>query len=82
MVYDGYARGSKPKLGAIACWNHSKGGHVAVVEIIDGNTVWLSESAWGGAYFNYFSLNKNNMGNCGIAGGYNRIFLWIQRIYR
>ena len=62
---DGYARGSEPKLGAIACWNHSKGGHVAVVEKIDGNTVWLSESAWGGAYFNYFSLNKNNMGNCG-----------------
>lgn len=33
---DGYQRGTKPKLGAIACWSRSRGraGHVAVVESI------------------------------------------------
>jgi len=30
---DGYARGSTPQLGAIACWN----GHVAIVEKIESN---------------------------------------------
>ncbi len=74
---DGYARGSEPKLGAIACWNHSGGGHVAVVEEIEGDTVWLSESSWGGAYFNYVSKNKNNMGNCGVDGGYFQGYIYI-----
>ena len=43
-----YEYGSEPKLGAIACWS----GHVAVVEKIDGNSVTISESHWGGRYFN------------------------------
>ena len=74
---DGYARGKEPKLGAIACWNHSGGGHVAVVEKIDGDTIWLSESSWGGDYFKYYSLNKNNMGDCGNPGGYFQGYIYI-----
>ena len=74
---DGYTRGSEPKLGAIACWYHSGGGHVAVVEKIEGDTIWLSESSYGGAYFNYFSKNKNNMGNCGFPGGYFQGYIYI-----
>ena len=43
-----YDYGREPKLGAIACWS----GHVAVVEKIhkDGS-VTISESHWGGTYF-------------------------------
>lgn len=44
-----YEYGSEPKLGAVACWS----GHVAVVEAIDEETgaVTISESHWGGTYF-------------------------------
>ena len=44
---DYYEYGSEPKLGAIACWSN----HVAVVEVIDGNTITISQSHWGGRYF-------------------------------
>lgn len=45
---DYYEYGSEPKLGAVACWSN----HVAVVEGIglDGE-VTVSESHWGGTYF-------------------------------
>lgn len=42
-----YKYGSEPKLGAVACWSR----HVAVVEKIDDNGITLSESHWGGRYF-------------------------------
>lgn len=43
----GYARGSTPKLGAIACWGGSFG-HVAIVEAIHPNgNITLSHSAYG-----------------------------------
>lgn len=43
-----YTYGSEPKLGAVACWSN----HVAVVERINDNgSVTLSESHWGGRYF-------------------------------
>lgn len=46
---DYYEYGQEPKLGAVACWSN----HVAVVEAIDDNgTVTISESHWGGTYFN------------------------------
>lgn len=44
---DYYEYGSEPKLGAIACWSN----HVAVVEVIDGDTITISQSHWGGNYF-------------------------------
>lgn len=43
-----YEYGSEPKLGAVACWSR----HVAIVEAIDENGITLSESHWGGTYFN------------------------------
>ena len=55
---DGYQRGQTPKLGAIACWRKGQAGvasdgagHVAVVEEINGNTIKLSNSGWGGSTF-------------------------------
>lgn len=42
-----YDYGSEPKLGAIACWSN----HVAVVEEIDDSGITVSESHWGGTYF-------------------------------
>lgn len=43
-----YPYGSEPKLGAVACWS----GHVAIVEKInDDGSVTISESHWGGTYF-------------------------------
>lgn len=43
-----YEYGSQPKVGAVACWSR----HVAVVEAVNDNgSVTLSESHWGGAYF-------------------------------
>ena len=52
---ESFPRGQSPKLGAIACWsggNASGLGHVAVVEKIDGNNVYVSESG-AGIYFKY-----------------------------
>lgn len=46
-----YSYGSTPKLGAIACWCYSGGGHVAVVEKIENGTITLSNSEWGGRTF-------------------------------
>lgn len=43
-----YSYGSTPKVGAVACWS----GHVAVVEKVNKNgSVTISESHWGGTYF-------------------------------
>ena len=55
-----YSYGQTPKLGAIACWS---GQHVAVVEEINGDTLTLSHSSWGGPYFYTGKINKNNMEN-------------------
>ena len=39
--------GTTPRVGAIACWSYSGGGHVAVVEQIDSyGNMTLSNSAW------------------------------------
>jgi len=48
-----YAYGTKPKLGAIACWVYSTGnaGHVAVVEKIENGTITFSNSAYEGEEF-------------------------------
>jgi surface antigen len=45
---DYYEYGDEPRLGAIACWSN----HVAVVEeISDDGAITISESHWGGTYF-------------------------------
>lgn len=52
-----YDYGSTPKLGAVACWSN----HVAVVERINPNgTVTLSESHWGGTYFDTVTYSNMN----------------------
>ncbi len=60
-----YSYGQEPKLGAIACWS---GQHVAVVEEINGDTLTISHSSWGGPYFKTDTVNKNNMEN--ITSGF------------
>lgn len=50
--------GSRPKLGAIACWSGAKrhyGGHVGIVEEINGDKVTIAQSNYGGALF---TVNK------------------------
>lgn len=43
-----YDYGTEPQLGAVACWSN----HVAIVEAIsDDGAVTVSESHWGGTYF-------------------------------
>ncbi len=55
-----YSYGEKPALGAVACWRKGilgndpdiegdDGGHVAVVEVIDGDVIITSESGYGGS---------------------------------
>jgi len=50
---DGYERGQKPKVGAVACWTNSGAGHVASVEEVnsDGSIV-ISMSNYTGTYKN------------------------------
>lgn len=66
-AYGYYDYGQTPKVGAIACWSYSGGGHVAVVEEIDedGNMT-LSNSAWGRYdlffYLTYANVNDSNPG--------------------
>ena len=54
---DGYERGQIPKLGAVLCFRdgaYSGWGHVAIVEEIEGDgSIWTSESALNGYYFQY-----------------------------
>lgn len=57
-----YEYGKKPEVGAIACWSGGRGGHVAVVEEVNGNTITISESHYGGAYFDTIKINSNGSG--------------------
>ena len=65
--------GKEPKVGAIMVWQHGSlasgdgAGHVAVVEkVIDKDTVYTSESSYGGkAFFN--ATRKNSDGKWGIS---------------
>ena len=47
-----YPYGDEPRLGAIACWNNSSGGHVAVVEKIEDGVITFSNSGYG--YKNFY----------------------------
>ncbi|MBR2715482.1 MAG: CHAP domain-containing protein [Ruminococcus sp.] len=57
-----YKYGQTPKLGAIACWKYIgyNSGHVAVVEKIIDDTVYYSNSAWGGQTFYVNTSPVNN----------------------
>lgn len=56
-----YKYGSEPKVGALAVWNSSLPGsggcgHVAVIEKIEDNKIYISESSWHGSTFKYREL--------------------------
>lgn len=55
-----YAYGSTPVLGSVVVWKSSGAGHVAVVEIIDGDTVITSESGWQSFYFKTVTRSKSH----------------------
>lgn len=65
---DGYARGQKPRVGAVICWRKGKAkyaedgcGHVAIVEKINNDgTIVCSESNYGGSRFNTRTLKASN----------------------
>lgn len=66
-----YSYGSSPKLGAIACWAYNGGGgHVAVVEKIENNTITFSNSAYSGTNF-YLSYADTSDDNAGGASWWN-----------
>lgn len=61
-TYDGYRRGNKPQLGAVACWSGGSdgAGHVGVVERINSDTDWyMSESAYNGYRYRYTRIINN-----------------------
>ena len=69
--------GQTPKAGAIMVWQKGStlsgndgAGHVAIVEkVIDANTVYTSESGYGGSAF-WNSTRKNTNGRWGIGSSY------------
>lgn len=64
--YNYYSYGKTPKVGAVACWDNYYGGHVAVVEKIEGDTVTLSHSEWGGRSF-FTTTHKLGAANGGAT---------------
>ena len=68
-----YDYGQTPRVGAIACWSYSGGGHVAVVEEIDSNgNMTLSNSAWGRYdLFFYLTYAKTTDSNPGGSSWWN-----------
>lgn len=67
---DGYARGDTPQLGAVICLGDPATGvgHVAVVEVIDGDLVTFSNSAWQSTFFYVTQGRASN--NYGYGAGY------------
>lgn len=60
-----YKYGSEPRVGAIVVWkstlpNSDGCGHVAVVEKIQNNKIYISESMWHGVTFKYREIYETN----------------------
>lgn len=60
-----YKYGSEPRVGAIAVWksnlpNSDGCGHVAVVEKIENNKIYISESMWHGVTFKYREIYETS----------------------
>lgn len=71
---DGYPRGQEPKLGAVMCWrkgqtgNESDGaGHVGIVEVIDGDKITVSMSAYGGSRWYTRKFTKGSYSYNGLT---------------
>ena len=56
-----YPYGSEPKVGAIACWSGGEYGHVAFVENVSGENVTISQSHYGGAYWESITKTATQM---------------------
>lgn len=82
METEAYPFGQAPRLGAIACWNGGSG-HVAVVEKIEGDVITLSQSSWGGSFFDTWTGTDLSNIEYGFEG-YIYIGDWAdgQTIYR
>ena len=65
-AFEGYARGQKPALGAVACWAGTKHGHVAIVESIGPDYIMCSQSNYGGTRW---ELVKCIRGGSGYISG-------------
>lgn len=79
-----WEKGTKAKLGAIACWgDNGLGGHVAIVEQINSDgTVNYSESNYGGALFNYVRNQSLIVGQRDLRiGGVFQGFIYIPLDY-
>ena len=78
---DGYARGAKPKVGAVACWGggYLDRGHVAVVERVNGDGTYIvSYSDYGGTRFVRVKIGANNY----LAKGlFFQGFIYIPKTY-
>lgn len=71
---DGLKTGKKPKLGCVMCWEGGADdcGHVAIVEqIVDKNTVIVSESVYGGTAFRRKTYVNEGKGHWGMNSAYN-----------
>ena len=55
-----YQYGSSPILGSVAVWKSGGAGHVAVVEVINGDSVITSESGWQSFYFKTVTRSASN----------------------
>ncbi|MBQ8058040.1 MAG: CHAP domain-containing protein [Ruminococcus sp.] len=77
-----YQYGTTPKLGAIVCFKYRdyNQGHVAVVEKIVGDTVYYSNSAWGGGEF-YITTSPVDDPTDGYSGWIFQGFIYIGDYY-
>ena len=74
-TWDGYSRGQRPALGAVACWGGTQYGHVAVVESVGPDYLMVSQSNYGGARFEYVRCDmisggkfRSHAGNTAFQG--------------
>lgn len=64
-IGSGFKYGLEPKVGSIAVWgvggngNYKNNGHVAIVEKIEGDVVYISQSNYDGPEYEYISFNKH-----------------------
>lgn len=55
---DGYKRSQTPKVGSIICWLGGQYGHVAFVEKVSGDSITITESAYGSYKWRTRTLKK------------------------
>lgn len=73
-AFEGYARGQRAALGAVACWGGTKYGHVAIVESIGNDYIMCSQSNYGGTRWEYVKCIRggsgyiSGMGNAAFQG--------------